>query len=318
MRRFRVCGIIALAPALACLVFAAGCGGSSDTKGPGAKTTDTGAGTGGKADTGKKAPLDVKYTAAVAGRVVFDGDPPKPQDLKPRMQDAIKNATGEQKKEAEHCLKGDTQDPMWQVGSDKGVANVLVFLRAPAGKYFKITDEVKKPAEMEVVIDQPYCLFKPHVVALYPSYYDGKKQEKTGQKFKILNSAPIAHNTEWHGNRQLNAGENKILRAKSKEGKPEELPIDAKPCRDRDVGGEDLINIKCDIHKWMTGKAAVFDHPFFAVTKEDGTFEIKHAPAGEVVVAYWHETFGDSLAQAKTMPKTLKDGDNKLDDIKVK
>ena len=49
------------------------------------------------------------------------------------------------------------------------------------------------------------------------------------------------------------------------------------------------IPFKCDIHPWMKGYVRVFDHPYFAVTDEDGKFEIKNAPAGKWRIVYWHE-----------------------------
>ena len=39
----------------------------------------------------------------------------------------------------------------------------------------------------------------------------------------------------------------------------------------------------------MTGYVRVFDHPYYALTDEDGTFEIKNAPAGKFRIVFWHE-----------------------------
>jgi hypothetical protein len=39
----------------------------------------------------------------------------------------------------------------------------------------------------------------------------------------------------------------------------------------------------------MTGYVRVFDHPYYAVTDDDGNFEIKNAPAGKYRIVYWHE-----------------------------
>ena len=36
----------------------------------------------------------------------------------------------------------------------------------------------------------------------------------------------------------------------------------------------------------------IFDHPYYAVTDEDGKFEIKDAPAGNYRIVYWHENVG--------------------------
>ena len=48
----------------------------------------------------------------------------------------------------------------------------------------------------------------------------------------------------------------------------------------------------CDIHGWMGGRIGVFNHPYFALTKDDGTFEIKNAPAGSFKIFLQHEKVG--------------------------
>jgi hypothetical protein len=150
-------------------------------------------------------------------------------------------------------------------------------------------------------MDQPFCMFEPRVVAVYPSYFDGKKQVPTGQKFVAKNSAPIGHSTRWAGNTGFNSGQNLNVAANS------ESTINAKPAMDIRTG-DDLIEIKCDKHGWMQGFAWVFDNPFHAVTKPDGTFEIKGIPTGtELDVVYWHESMGRT---PKVEKMTLKDGDN--------
>ena len=40
------------------------------------------------------------------------------------------------------------------------------------------------------------------------------------------------------------------------------------------------FRVKCDVHPWMNCQFRVFDHPFFAATKEDGTFVISGLPPG--------------------------------------
>jgi hypothetical protein len=37
----------------------------------------------------------------------------------------------------------------------------------------------------------------------------------------------------------------------------------------------------CSIHPWMKGYVLITDHPFAAVTKDDGSFEITGVPAGK-------------------------------------
>ena len=56
------------------------------------------------------------------------------------------------------------------------------------------------------------------------------------------------------------------------------------------------MKFKCDVHPWMTGYVAVTDHPFFAVTGDDGSFTIPNVPAGTYTIEAWHERFGTPTA----------------------
>jgi hypothetical protein len=55
--------------------------------------------------------------------------------------------------------------------------------------------------------------------------------------------------------------------------------------------------VRCDVHQWMRAYVAVFDHPFFAVTGEGGTFTLAGLPAGTYTVVAWHERFGEKRQQ---------------------
>ena len=52
------------------------------------------------------------------------------------------------------------------------------------------------------------------------------------------------------------------------------------------------IEITCDIHPWMTAYVMVFDHPFFATTAKDGSFEIQGVPAGTQNLVLWQAKVG--------------------------
>ncbi|HLL90966.1 MAG TPA: DUF2012 domain-containing protein, partial [Tepidisphaeraceae bacterium] len=56
---------------------------------------------------------------------------------------------------------------------------------------------------------------------------------------------------------------------------------------------KETFKVKCDVHPWMTAWIRAFDHPFFATTKEDGTFEIKDLPDGQYTLTAWHEKYGE-------------------------
>jgi uncharacterized protein (DUF2141 family) len=53
-----------------------------------------------------------------------------------------------------------------------------------------------------------------------------------------------------------------------------------------------LVEVECDAHDWMKGYLYVMDHPYSAVTGEDGAFSIADIPPGEYEVEVWHEAFG--------------------------
>ena len=54
----------------------------------------------------------------------------------------------------------------------------------------------------------------------------------------------------------------------------------------------------------------VFDHPFFATTDKDGSFEIKGVPAGTQNLVLWQETVGYATPGAgRGMPVEVKAGE---------
>jgi hypothetical protein len=204
------------------------------------------------------------------------------------------------------CLAGkesEKREQTWITGPGGGVANAVIFLRPPAGKYFELKDEDKKRTDKKE-IDQPHCAFVPHVQATYPSYWDGKELQPSGQELIIKNNAPFNHNTNWKGTPTKNPGGNVNLtpgKSLSLKLEPESQPV----------------QLACDIHPWMRARVWVFDHPYFDVTKEDGTFEIKNVPTGvELAVVAWHEAAGPTgfFHGGKDGTKqTFKSGDNPLD-----
>jgi uncharacterized protein (DUF2141 family) len=52
------------------------------------------------------------------------------------------------------------------------------------------------------------------------------------------------------------------------------------------------VSFRCDVHGWMRSYANAVTHPFFAVTKDDGSFEIRGLPAGTYTIEAWHEKLG--------------------------
>ena len=70
------------------------------------------------------------------------------------------------------------------------------------------------------------------------------------------------------------------------------------------------IKLNCDIHPWMKAYVMVFDHPFFATTAKDGSFEIKGVPAGTQNLVLWQENVGYvSPGAGRGMPVAVKAGE---------
>ena len=209
------------------------------------------------------ATADAADWATVKGQVVFPENKPIPK------REAL-NVT----QDKDHCLsKGDILDESVIVNpKNRGVKNVVVWLR-PDDKdaKSKLTkeqihpdDAKRKPAE--VVITQPCCMFVDRVTVARP-----------GDTLVVKNPAPVPHNFFWSSG---NNGEFNITVPKMDQWKmPQALVAEGPP-----------IQYKCTIHGWMTGYVRIFEHPYYAVTDENGNFEIKNAPVGKYRIVYWHES----------------------------
>ena len=99
-----------------------------------------------------------------------------------------------------------------------------------------------------------------------------------GQPYKILNSDGILHNV--HALPKINAGFNKPMPGNLKET----TTTFNKP--------EDVFQIKCDVHPWMSAWIGVFTHPFFSTTSADGKFTIANLDPGTYEITAWHERLG--------------------------
>jgi len=60
-----------------------------------------------------------------------------------------------------------------------------------------------------------------------------------------------------------------------------------------------MVRMKCDVHPWMGAYIGVVNHPFYAVTDENGNFTIENLPAGEYTLKAWHERLPSKTATIK-------------------
>ena len=56
-----------------------------------------------------------------------------------------------------------------------------------------------------------------------------------------------------------------------------------------------FFRLQCDQHEFMQGYFLPVSNPYFAVVKEDGTFELKDVPAGKHKIVAWHPGDGKSM-----------------------
>ena len=205
-----------------------------------------------------------KGSASVTGKIAFEGTPPAAEKVK---------LNADPKCAAMH--KEGLERQQIHV-TDGGLGDVLVYVKSGAKGTF--------PAPSEpVVLDQKGCDYSPHMVVM-----------RAGQPLKIRNSDDTLHNIHPRptANAEFNIGQPKQGMESLREG---EKGFN-KP--------EVMIPVGCDVHPWMRAYISVFEHPFFAVSKGDGTFEIKGLPAGEYEIEAFH-----GKLKGQTQKVTVKDGE---------
>jgi hypothetical protein len=162
------------------------------------------------------------------------------------------------------CLEEYTEGPFTEevVVNDNGtLANTFVYVKSGLeGMTFATPSE-------KVVLDQDGCRYIPHVLGV-----------QTDQTIVIRNSDAVLHNIhpEPVNSRSFNVGQ-------PTEGMETERSFPA---------AEVMIHVGCDVHSWMSAYVGVVDHPYFAVTGADGSFELPNLPPGDYVLESWHEEYG--------------------------
>ena len=162
------------------------------------------------------------------------------------------------------CMReapGAQRTQVFLVGDGGAFGNVFVYIKDGL-------DGIDFPAPSgSAMLDQKGCRYMPHVIGL-----------QTGQTLEILNSDPTLHNIHAMpaNNPEFNTGQ----------------PIQGMKTEQVFENAEVMVPFKCDVHGWMTAYAGVVDHPYFAVTGEDGSFSFPNVPPGTYTVEAWHEELG--------------------------
>ncbi len=201
-------------------------------------------------------------TATITGSVKFTGK-------KPRMRPIDMAGADEKCAEAHGGVR---QKPETVIINKNGtLKNVFVWVKSGAEGW-----DFPMP-EGDALLDQKGCLYFPHVQGM-----------RTGQSLSIKTSDPTAHNVHGYAkvNRSFNRSQpagaaNVAIRMRRGEASPP-------------------MKVKCDIHPWMNAFVAVVDHPYFAVTGEDGSFELANLPPGTYTIETWHEKY-ETMEQTVTI-----------------
>src|SRR4051794_8375214 len=167
-------------------------------------------------------------------------------------------------KDPEYCGPKNPVNETVVVGKKDGLVNAVVYLRAPLGKKVEVNPDYEADLKKPAVLDNNGCSFKPHIL-----------MARVGQQVVVKNSDPVGHNTNL-----TFLGFNPLVPAKSQtevaDSKASPLPTP----------------VACNIHPWMKAYFLSLDHPYMAVSGDDGTFEIKNIPAGTNEFQFWHEAPG--------------------------
>jgi plastocyanin len=145
------------------------------------------------------------------------------------------------------------------LSSTNGIRNVVVSLQG-------VPNGSKAPVNIATAkMDQKQCVFVPRVIIV-----------PVGGTVEFLNSDRLLHNVRGGG----------------KENPPFNR---AQPhARTIAIGfkSPEVLRVDCDLHSWMRGWIVVAEHPFYAVTNEEGEFVFENVPPGKYKLQAWQEVLG--------------------------
>lgn len=143
---------------------------------------------------------------------------------------------------------------------NKGIKNVIVYLHTRGLEL----PELPRSKQTLTLANQN-CRFEPHVLVM-----------QAGDTLRVTNEDEVGHNTNLSfinnspRNSTVQRGADQMFTLVESELAP--------------------IPVACNIHPWMTSYLVVLDHPFVAVSGENGELAIPGLPVGQkLVFRVWHE-----------------------------
>ncbi len=220
---------------------------------------------------------------------VFDGPVPAPKPV-------------DVNRDIEFCGKHGLVDESLMINpQSKGIKNVLVYVYTGRGGS-KLPEMPAVEAVHELA--NLNCRFEPHIVLA-----------QAGDKLKVTNPDPVGHNAN------LNFLKNDAANLM--------IPTEQERVVDLKFAEPAPIPVECNIHPWMRAYVVVLDHPYAAVSDEDGHLEIKDLPNEKLNFRVYIEAADGALSEVEINGKTeswsrnrfdvtIADGVNDLGVVKIK
>lgn len=173
-------------------------------------------------------------------------------------------------KNSEVCGQTVQDESMVVNSKNNGLKNVMVLIES--------INKGKRYTAGNLMVNNKKCRFEFHVLG-----------GMAGDSFTIKNSDPILHNTHLHNQEKFS-----VVNVA--------MPPGGRIIQ-RSVGdNRGLIEMKCDVHKFMRGWMNIMGNPYFAVTDDDGNFNISDIPPGNYKLKFWHETLSIAEKGVSVLP----------------
>jgi plastocyanin len=157
-------------------------------------------------------------------------------------------------------------------GNGRAVKDAVIFLEF---KDMPASSRPPKTTNESVFVRTEGCLFWPRIQAA-----------RTGATLLLNSKDPTPHNPHgWH--RDITAFNLTLL--------------DPTMSFHRKLKMPGMYRIDCDTHKWMKAYVFAFDHPYFALTDENGRASITNVSNQRFTVNVWHEVLGEKRVELGPM-----------------
>ncbi len=158
------------------------------------------------------------------------------------------------------------------ISSNNGIRNAVVSLQ-------NIPPGAKRDWNFPAAkMDQKQCSFIPRVVIV-----------PVGGTVEFLNSDRLLHNVRSTGK--------------------ENPPFNRAQPHARSISfvfkQPELLRVDCDLHSWMRGWVVVAEHPYYAVTNEQGEFVLENVPRGKYTLQVWQESLGNVTQEVVVADKGI-------------